>query len=74
MSVDHMRQAFEAQRQVQREQLASLQEVVSGLRQSLLESGVDATLLREFELNAIDVALLEGLERTMDARVKALTE
>lgn len=67
MSVDHMRQAVEAQRQVQREQLASLQEVVSGLRQSLLESGVDATLLREFELNAIDVALLE-VPRADDGR------
>lgn len=70
MSADEMRRAFAAQEQIHRDRQAGMQEMLSELRQSVLASGVDPTLLREFELAAIDMALVDAMERTMEARMK----
>lgn len=51
------------------EQRAALQEVFSETRQAILSRGIDAHLLREFELFAIDLAVNDLTLRNMDAQI-----
>jgi len=57
------------QRATANEQRAAMQEVFSEVRQAILNQGIDAHLLREFELFAVDLALNDLTLRNMDAQV-----
>lgn len=63
---------FEQQREVQRAQRAAMEEMVTEQRQELLARGADEFLLREFELNAVDLAVVSLLARNMDTRMREL--
>jgi signal recognition particle GTPase len=64
--------ALEGQQQIQRQQRGQMQEILSEIRQEILECDVNPSLLREFELNAIEIAFMDGLGRTMDRRLRGL--
>jgi hypothetical protein len=51
------------------EQRAAMQEVFSEIRQAILNQGIDAHLLREFELFAVDLALNVLVLSNMDAQI-----
>lgn len=49
---------------------AALDELVTEFRQQLLSEGADEYVLREFELNAIELALCDVGARNADQRIK----
>jgi hypothetical protein len=71
---DVIRQAAEQQRAAQRQQRAGMEEVATELRQQILSAGVDPVVLREYELAVVDLALMDGLNRTMEARFRNLAD
>ena len=71
---DALRAIFAQQLEVQRQQRAAMEETTSQLRQDLLRDGADPGVLRQYELNVIDLALLDALERTMQERFRSLDQ
>jgi hypothetical protein len=71
---DVLRQLAEQQRSIQATQRAAMEEVATELRQELLNSGADPTILREYELAMIDLAFVEAMERTMEARFRNMAD
>ena len=71
---DLIRQLAEQQRAHQAQQRAAMQEVATELRQEVLSTGVDPLVLREYELAVVDLALLDAMERTMEARFRNMAD
>jgi hypothetical protein len=58
-----MRALFVQQLDTQRQQRAAMEETTNGLRQELLRTGADPGVLRHYELQMIDLALMDAPER-----------
>jgi DNA-binding response OmpR family regulator len=63
-----------AQREAFAAQLAALEEITNEQRAEILSSGVDPYLLRDFELDVVDMALNSILRRNADGRLKNVEE